>query len=68
MHSESFVYNFVLLPLVCFGGFSVMLAFVVMLPGVGNFLAGLCTIFTADWLYRFRRGDSPMEEGPKDPH
>lgn len=58
MNSESFAYNFILIPLVCFGGFSVMLAFVVMLPGVGNILAGLYTILTLDWLNERRKGGS----------
>lgn len=56
MHSGSFLYNFVLMPLVIFGGFSVMLAFVVLLPGVGNFLALVWTFVTGEWLYRKRQG------------
>lgn len=56
MHSGSFLYNFVLLPLVMFGGFSVMLAFVVLLPGVGNFLAVVWTFVTGEWLLKKRQG------------
>lgn len=56
MHSGSFLYNFVLLPLVMFGGFSVMLAFVALLPGVGNFLAVVWTFVTGEWLVRKRQG------------
>jgi hypothetical protein len=62
MHSGSFLYNFVLLPLVCFGGFSVMLAFVLLLPGVGNALAGLWTVLVGDWFLQGRKGQSPMIE------
>jgi hypothetical protein len=65
MHSESFVYNFVLLPLVCFGGFSVMLAFVLLLPGVGNFLAVVFTFIAGDWAYRMRLGDSQLADEEK---
>lgn len=60
MHSGSFLYNAVLLPLVCYGGLSVMLAFVVLLPGVGNALAGLWTIFIGDWAFQARKGQHPM--------
>lgn len=64
MQHTSFLYNAVLMPLVCFGGFSVMLAFVVLLPGVGNALAGLWTFFVADWAWQKRNGTHPMlEEG-----
>ena len=62
MNSESTLYNFVLLPLVCFGGFSVMLAFVVMLPGVGNFLAAVWTFVVGDWANRLRHGDTQMAD------
>lgn len=58
MHSGSFMYNFVLLPLVCFGGFSVMLAFVFLLPGVGNFLAAVWTFMFGDYIWHKRQGDS----------
>jgi uncharacterized protein involved in cysteine biosynthesis len=62
VYSGSFAYNFILLPLVCFGGFSVMLAFVVLLPGVGNFLAAVWTFMVGDFLYRKRTGDSQIAE------
>lgn len=68
MHSESFLYNFVLLPLVCFGGGSVMLAFVLLLPGVGNFLAAVWTFMFADWAYRMRMGDTQMADEEKKGH
>lgn len=63
MHSGSPLYNFVLLPLVTFGGVSVMLCFVVLLPGVGNALAGLFTVLTGDWFMAKRKGSSPQIEG-----
>jgi hypothetical protein len=63
VHSGSPLYNFVLLPLVCFGGFSVMLCFVVLLPGVGNALAGLFTVLTGDWFMQKRKGQSSQIEG-----
>lgn len=50
------MYNLILMPLVCFGGFSVMLAFVVLLPGVGQGLSVLWPIFTLDWLYQQKKG------------
>lgn len=56
MHSGSFLYQFVLLPLVVFGGVSVMLAFVVLLPGVGNALAAIWSLVTADWFLQKRKG------------
>lgn len=57
MHSGSFLYNFVLIPLVIFGGFSVMLAFVALLPGVGNFLAVVWAFVTGEWLLKKRQGE-----------
>ena len=62
MNSESFAYKFILLPLVMFGGFSVMLAFVFLLPGVGNVLAGLYTVITLDWANEKRKGGSNRVE------
>jgi hypothetical protein len=56
MHSQSLLYQFVLLPLVTFGGFSVMLCFVFLLPGVGNALAAIYTLVTMDWLNQKRLG------------
>ncbi len=61
MNSDSFLYNFLLLPLVCFGGASVMLAFVVLLPGVGNFLAAVWTFVMGDVAYRQRLNESVVE-------
>lgn len=50
MNSTSMMYNMVLLPLVVFGGFSCMLAFVFLLPGVGQGLALLWTLVMGDVL------------------
>ena len=55
MHSGSPLYNFVLVPLSIFGTFSVCLAFAFLLPGVGQALAALWTILTADYLYQNRK-------------
>ncbi len=55
MNSSSMMYNMVLLPLVCFGGFSVMLCFVLLLPGVGQGLAALWTAVMGDRLYEARK-------------
>lgn len=63
MNSESFLYQFVLLPLVAFGGFSVMLCFVFLLPGVGNLLAVLYPVITLDWLNQKRQGSSNRIDG-----
>lgn len=60
MQHTDLLYNFVLMPLVCLGGFSVMLAFVVLLPGVGNALAGLWTILMGDWAFQKRKGTAPI--------
>jgi hypothetical protein len=49
------MYNMVLLPLVCFGGFSVMLCFVLLLPGVGQGLAALWVAVFGDVLYTKRK-------------
>lgn len=58
MHSQSLLYQFVLIPLVCFGGFSVMLCFVALLPGVGNALAAIYSLVTLDWVMAKRKGES----------
>jgi len=55
MHSGSFLYQFVLVPLAIFGTLSVCLAFVLLLPGVGNALAAIWTLVTADWFYQRRQ-------------
>jgi hypothetical protein len=52
MHSGSFLYQFALVPLAIFGTVSVCLAFVLLLPGVGNALAAIWTLVTADWFYQ----------------
>lgn len=66
MNSSSVMYNMVLLPLVCFGGFSVMLCFVLLLPGVGQGLAAIWLLVFGDLFYTKRkdaklaaRGESP---------
>jgi hypothetical protein len=51
MNSTSVMYNMVLVPLVCFGGFSVMLCFVLLLPGVGQGLAALWVAVFGDIVY-----------------
>ena len=55
MQHTDLAYNMVLLPLVCFGGFSVMLCFVVLLPGVGNALAVGFAFVTGDWFLQKRK-------------
>ena len=55
MNSTSIMYNMVLLPLVCFGGFSVMLCFVLLLPGVGQGLAVIWVAVFGDVLYTKRK-------------
>ena len=52
MHSESFLYQFVLVPLGIFGTLSVCLAFAFLLPGVGNALAAIWAFVTLDWFYQ----------------
>jgi hypothetical protein len=62
MYSGSFLYQYVLVPLSIFGTVSVCLAFVLLLPGVGNALAVIWTLVTGDFLYQQRkaqRGDGP---------
>lgn len=55
MHSSSVMFNTVLLPLVMFGGFSCMLCFVLLLPGVGQFLAVVWTFVVGDHVWRQRQ-------------
>jgi hypothetical protein len=55
MHSGSPLYQFVLVPMGLFGTFSVCLAFVLLLPGVGQALAALWTVFTLDHLWQKRQ-------------
>ena len=54
MNSTSLMYNMVLMPLVIFGGFSCMLCFVFLLPGVGQGLAALWTLAVGDLLNQQR--------------
>ncbi len=63
MHSGSLLYQFMLL-FVCFGGGSVMLAFVLLLPGVGNWLVACFAHTQADKLMMRRKGESIWIEEP----
>jgi hypothetical protein len=64
VYSGSFLYNFVLIPLSIFGTTSVCLAFALLLPGVGNALAAIWTLVTADWLWQRRKAMSGGEGTP----
>ncbi len=64
MHSGSMMYNFVLLPLVCIGGGGIMLCFVVLLPGVGNWLAAVWGAVFGDVMLQARKGDTVWTEKP----
>ncbi|MEN9786988.1 MAG: hypothetical protein RLZZ299_2252 [Pseudomonadota bacterium] len=55
MHSESFLYNATLVPLAIFGTTSVCLAFVLLLPGVGQALVAIWGAVTADWFWQRRQ-------------
>jgi hypothetical protein len=55
MHSESFLYNALLVPLAIFGTTSVCIAFVALLPGVGQALVAIWSLVTADWIYQRRK-------------
>lgn len=55
MHSGSFMYQYVLVPLGLFGTFSVCLAFVFLLPGVGNALAVIWTLAVGDQMLQARK-------------
>jgi hypothetical protein len=63
MYSGSFLYQFVLIPLSLFGTFSVCLAFVMLLPGVGNALAVIWTLVVGDWLYQRRMEQRAGQSG-----
>jgi hypothetical protein len=63
MHSGSFLYQFVLVPLAIFGTVSVCLAFALLLPGVGNALAAIWTLVTADWFYQRRQEGKQLSSG-----
>ena len=64
MHSGSMMFNFVLLPLVCIGGFGIMLCFVALLPGVGNWLAAVFSIVMGDRTLQARKGQSVWIDEP----
>ena len=51
MHSESFLYHLVEL-LGIFGTVSVCIAFVLLLPGVGQALVAIWGMVTADWFWQ----------------
>lgn len=63
MHSGSPLYQ-LLLVLVSFGGFSVMLAFCFLLPGVGNWLAAVFTLAFGDQMMKKRKNESVWENEP----
>lgn len=63
MHSGSAMYQLMLL-LVCFGGLSVMIAFVLLLPAVGNWLAGVFSLVMVDKIRQNRKNDSIWENQP----
>jgi hypothetical protein len=54
MHSESFLYHLVEL-LGIFGTVSVCIAFVLLLPGVGQALVAIWSMVTADWIWQRRQ-------------
>ena len=61
MNSGSLMYNMLVLPLVAYGGFSVMLCFVVLLPGVGQTLAALWVALVGDHFYQKSKGGSSSD-------
>ncbi len=62
MHSGSALYQ-LLLVLVMFGGFSVMLCFVFLLPAVGNWLAAIFTAtFVEEQLLKRKNEDLWIEK------
>lgn len=63
MHSGSALYQ-LLLVLVSFGGFSVMLCFVLLLPGVGNWLAAVFTATFAEEQLLKRKNEDLWIEKP----
>lgn len=65
MHSESFVYNAVLVPLAIFGTTSVCIAFVALLPGVGQALVAIWALVTGDWLWQRRKEQLAAKEAGK---
>jgi uncharacterized protein involved in cysteine biosynthesis len=63
MHSGSALYQ-LLLVLVMFGGFSVMLCFVFLLPAVGNWLAAVFTATFAEEQLLKRKNEDLWIEKP----
>lgn len=63
MHSGSGLYQ-LLLMLVSFGGFSVMLCFVFLLPAVGNWLAAVFTATFAEEQLLKRKNEDLWIEKP----
>ena len=63
MHSGSALYQFMLL-FVCFGGGSVMLAFVLLLPGVGNWLVAVFALTQTDKLMLRKKGECIWIDDP----
>ena len=63
MHSGSLLYQLILV-LVCFGGASVMLAFVLLLPGVGNWLVAVFGATMTDRMMLKRKNESIWENEP----
>ncbi|GDX83103.1 hypothetical protein LBMAG42_49140 [Deltaproteobacteria bacterium] len=63
MHSGSLLYNLMLV-FVCFGGLSVMIAFVFLLPAVGNWLVAVFSAVMADKMMLSRKGESVWENEP----
>ena len=64
MHSGSFMYQFMLLPLICVGGFGIWLCFGAMLPGVGNWLVAVFHVVLGDKALQARKGESIWIEEP----
>lgn len=63
IHSGSPLYQ-LLLVLVSLGGFSVMLCFVALLPGVGNWLVAVAAHTIGEGMYLKRKGESIWENDP----
>ncbi len=63
MHSGSPLYQ-LLLVLVSLGGFSVMLCFVALLPGIGNWLVAVAGHTIGEGRYLKSKGESIWEEEP----
>ena len=63
MYSGSPLYQFVLVPLSLFGTFSVCLAFVLLLPGVGQALVAIWTVVIGDYLFQKRQEQKAADGG-----